>query len=215
MHLEGPQLSAVWQTIDRERSAVADLIDDFSSDELAMASLCAGWTVRDVAAHLTLAHTPPMTAVRDLVRARGSFDRMVHDTAVRHRAPAPDLAASLRRMVGSRRTAPMVTPVEPLLDILVHAQDMVVPLGREHPMPTRAAEIALRRVWSMGWPFHARRRLGAVTLRSTDAPWTRGSGPVVSRSTAALLLLATGRCSAALPRLDGPGVPVLAERLSA
>ncbi|MDE9367766.1 maleylpyruvate isomerase family mycothiol-dependent enzyme [Luteipulveratus sp. YIM 133132] len=114
MHLERPQLSAVWQTIDRERSAVADLIDDFSSDELATASLCEGWTVRDVAAHLTLAHTPPMTAVRDLVRARGSFDRMVHDTAVRHRAPTPDLAASLRRMVGSRRTAPMVTPVEPL-----------------------------------------------------------------------------------------------------
>ncbi|WP_197275032.1 maleylpyruvate isomerase family mycothiol-dependent enzyme [Luteipulveratus halotolerans] len=108
MRLEGSDLSAVWQTIDRERSQVADLVDDFSATELATPSLCEGWTVRDVAAHLALAHTSARTAARELVRARGSFDRMVHDTAVRHRAPVPELSASLRQMVGSHRTAPMV-----------------------------------------------------------------------------------------------------------
>ena len=210
MRLEGSDLSAVWQTIDRERSAVADLVDDFSPAEFATPSLCVGWTVRDVAAHLALAHTPACTAARDLIRARGSFDRMVHGTAVRHRAPVPQLTQSLRQMVGSRRTAPLVTPLEPLLDILVHAQDMVVPLGREREMPVTAAHLALERAWTMGWPFFARRRLRGLTLRADDSAWSRGSGPVVSGSTQTLLLLATGRRSAALPLLDGPGVPALA-----
>nr|BFE80642.1 hypothetical protein GCM10020093_032430 [Planobispora longispora] len=46
----------VWQAIDHERSTLADLFDDLSEKEWATASLCDGWSVRDVAAHLTLAH---------------------------------------------------------------------------------------------------------------------------------------------------------------
>ncbi|WP_197275221.1 hypothetical protein [Luteipulveratus halotolerans] len=84
-----------------------------------------------------------------------------------------------------------------------------MPLGRERAMPLEAATLALDRVWSMGWPFFARRRLRGVTLQATDTSWTRGAGPVVTGSTAALLLLATGRRSAALPQLSGPGARTL------
>ena len=204
---------SVWQSVDDQRRSLADLFDDLSPDEWPVASLCEGWRVRDVAAHLTLAHTGTGTALRDLVRARGSVNRMIHDTAVRRAAlPVAEFGDLLREMAGSRRTAPGVTHLEPLIDVLVHGQDIAVPLGRERPVPAAPAAAAATRVWTMGWPFHARRRLHGVCLRATDSDWTAGTGPEVTGTTGALLLLATGRTGAALPRLDGPGLGLVADR---
>ena len=43
---------AIWAAIDRERLDLADLLDDLDEQEWAHPTLCAGWRVRDVAAHL-------------------------------------------------------------------------------------------------------------------------------------------------------------------
>jgi uncharacterized protein (TIGR03083 family) len=91
-----------------------------------------------------------------------------------------------------------------LLDLLVHGQDIAVPLGLNRQVPPAAGLIALRRSWAMGWPFHARRRLDAFCLRAEDCDWTAGHGPEVSGTAADLLLLMTGRTTAALRRLHGP-----------
>ncbi|MFE2283410.1 maleylpyruvate isomerase family mycothiol-dependent enzyme [Streptomyces sp. NPDC059443] len=215
----------VWRTIDSERLSVADLLDDLSPEEWETPSLCAGWRVRDVAAHLTLAQLGVFPVLVAAVRARGSFDRMIHDTAVRESArPVPEYAPRLRAMAGSRRKAPGVTHLEPMLDILVHGQDITVPLGRTRTMPTGAAATAAQRAWSMGFPFHARRRLAGFRLAATDCDWTayggsrggspHGNGaPTVEGPVSALLMLVTGRYSAALPLLSGPGLPALGERL--
>jgi uncharacterized protein (TIGR03083 family) len=200
----------VWRAIDVERTGLAELLDDLTPAEWAAPSLCAGWRVRDVAAHLTLAHMPPLPAVLAALRARGSFDRMVHDTAVRQAAlPCEEFPDRLRAMVGSRRKAPFVTPLEPLLDVLVHGQDITRPLGRHRPMPPRAAAAAADRVWSMGWPFHAQRRLRGLRLSATDASWSAGDGLAVEGPISALLLLMTGR-ETALDELTGQGVGALA-----
>ena len=61
---------------------------------------------------------------------------MIHDTAVRQaERPVAEYPALLRAMIGSRRKAPFVSDLEPLIDQLVHGQDMVVPLGRTREMP--------------------------------------------------------------------------------
>lgn len=203
----------VWRAVDDERASLADLLDDLSPHEWDVPSLCAGWRVREVAAHLTLAHMGVVPATLAMLRARGSFHRMVHDTAVRQaRLPVDQHAVRLRGMVGSRRKAPGVSHLEPLLDILVHGQDIAVPLGRIRPMPAAAAATAATRVWAMGWPFHARRRLDGFTLAAVDHAWSVGSGPRVEGPVAAILLLLTGR-HAALSELSGPGVPELRVRL--
>lgn len=212
----------VWRTIDGERLSLADLLDDLSPAEWEVPSLCAGWRVRDVVAHLTLAHMGVFPALVAAVRARGSFDRMIHDTAVRESVrPVPEYAPRLRAMAGSRRKAPGVTLLEPMLDVLVHGQDIAVPLGRTRAMPTGAAATAAQRAWSMGFPFHARRRLAGFRLAATDCDWTAGGAPgpgdgrdpLVEGPVSALLLLVTGRHSTALPLLSGPGLPALGERL--
>ncbi|MGY1707007.1 maleylpyruvate isomerase family mycothiol-dependent enzyme [Geodermatophilus sp. SYSU D00697] len=204
-------LDDVWRSIDSERSSLADLLEELSPAEWETPSLCDAWRVRDVAAHLTLAHMGPVAATVAVVRARGSFDRMIRDTALRasHR-PVEEYPRRLRAMVGSRRRAPLVTPLEPLVDVLVHGQDVAVPLGRDRPVPAAAGAAAATRVWEMAFPFRAQRRLRGLRLAATDVGWSAGSGPVVAGPIAALLLLLTGREEAALARLDGEGAQRLA-----
>jgi uncharacterized protein (TIGR03083 family) len=199
-------LDAVWRAIDTERAGLADLIEDLSPAEWETPSLCAGWRVGDVAVHLTQAHSGLGAVLVGAVRARGSFDRMIRDVALRA-APLPreECARRLRAMIGSRRTAPFITAMEPLIDVLVHGQDIAVPLGRNRPVPAAAAAAAAQRVWDVGFPFRARRRLAGLRLAATDADWAVGSGAPVEGPIGALLLLLTGR-PAALDRLTGEGV---------
>ncbi|MEU1839427.1 maleylpyruvate isomerase family mycothiol-dependent enzyme [Micromonospora chersina] len=204
----------VWQTIDDERLSLADLLDDLSAKEWETPSLCAGWRVRDVAAHLTLAHAGTLSAIVWMLRAGGNFNRMVRDSAIRQaELPVDQFAVLLRGMVRSRKKAPGVSHLEPLLDILVHGQDIAIPLARPRPMPAVAAASAATRVWSMGWPFHAQRRLDGLKLVATDHSWSAGHGVLVEGPMAALLLVLTGRL-AAVPQLSGPGVTELEARQS-
>ena len=203
-------LDVVWHTVDSERASLADLLDDLSPAEWETPSLCDAWRVRDVAAHLTLAHMGPWPAAIAAVRARGSFDRMIRDSALRTGPlPPEECGRRIRAMVGSRRTAPFVSPVEPLTDVLVHGQDIALPLGRTRPVPPAAAATSAARVWATGFPFRARRRLAGLHLVATDSDWSAGEGARVEGPTGDLLLLLTGRTAAALPRLTGEGAQLL------
>ena len=100
----------VWQAIDGERASLADLLDSLSEQEWEAPSLCAGWRVRDVAAHLTLAQMGLFPAVVAAVRARGNFNRMVHDTAVRQaRRPVREYAPLAPEMSAGRVGGPQGT----------------------------------------------------------------------------------------------------------
>ena len=199
----------VWRTIDAQRSELADLIETFSADDWETSSLCTGWRVREVAAHLDSRADQAAEAIGPMVRARGKFDRFIHQTALRQAGlPVEDYPRLLRAMVGSRRKAPFVSDLEPLIDVLVHGQDMTVPLGRTRTMPVEAAATAAQRAWSMGFPFLARKRLAGFTLRASDHPWSAGQGDVVEAPIRDLLMLVTGR-DVVLPSLTGPGADAL------
>jgi uncharacterized protein (TIGR03083 family) len=202
----GMSRDEVWRAIDAERASLADLLDSLAEQEWEVPSLCAGWRVRDVAAHLTLAQMRPLPAVVAAVRARGNFNRMVHDSAVRQarRLPVLQYAPRLRAMAGSRRKAPGVSHLEPLIDVLVHGQDIAIPLGRSRPMPVGTAAAAADRVWPSLFPWRAERKLNGFRLAATDCSWSAGDGLLVEGPIGAILLLLTGR-QAGLARLSGPG----------
>src|SRR5690349_1321026 len=89
----------VWRVIDDERSRLADLMDDFSDSEWRTPSLCREWSVQEVAAHLTLAHTGMRAGLPALIRAGGGFNRMIRDTAIRQaRLPVSEYPRRLRAM---------------------------------------------------------------------------------------------------------------------
>jgi uncharacterized protein (TIGR03083 family) len=206
----------VWQVIDAQRLKLASLLEQLSPDEWQQPSLCAGWTVADVAAHLTLQQLDLAGAIGMMARWRGSLDRTIHDAACRRAAawPTGQIIAGIRDMTGSRRHNIGVTYLETLTDILVHGQDIAIPVGRHHDMPPRAAATAASRVLSMRWPrpLPAARKVAGFRLTATDISWSTGQGPQVSGPIGAILLACTGRLTA-LPQLSGEGAPGLTARL--
>ena len=204
-----------WRVIASERRSLADLLEQLTDEQWEAPSLCGDWRVRDVAAHIAMVPTAPgpLAMARGALRAHGNFNRLNHDLAVRHAdRPTADIVAELRTEADSRRL-PSVTSVTNLgFDILVHGQDIAIPLGVTRPMPTDAAIAGAARVWAMGWPFWARRRLHGYRLTATDANWSAGvAGAEVNGPIDALLLLLTGR-PAGLTRLTGDGAHALRER---
>ena len=204
----------VWRVIDAERVSLAGLLDGLTAAQWQAPSLCAGWRVSEVAAHLTLAHMGVGGAAVAFTRARLNFDRMIYDTARRQakRLPAQRLTGQLRAMAGSRRKAPGISHLEPLIDVLVHGQDIAIPLGLERSMPAEAAMTAASRVWPDLYPFRAASRLRGLRFAATDCDWAAGEGLVVTGPIDAVLLALTGR-PAAITRLSGPGVAELEGRL--
>jgi uncharacterized protein (TIGR03083 family) len=198
-----------WTWLAAGRRDLADLLETLTPEQWEQPSLCAEWRVRDVAAHVAMTPTEPTLGriVTGMVRARGHLWDFGRDVAIAYAArPTDEIVAVLRRDAEAR-TMPALTNAENLLmDVCVHTQDIAVPLGIPHPVPTPAGVAGFERVWTMGWPFWARRRLRGLRLVATDAPVDVGAGAAVEGPLAALLLLVTGRTEAAARRLTGPGV---------
>jgi uncharacterized protein (TIGR03083 family) len=202
-------LEAKWSVIAGQRRALAELVAGIDERDWERPSLCAEWRIKDVVAHLAL--TPQSPGVVRIVaaglRARGNFDVVNRELAVAHAdRPSADLVAELRRLADSRRKPAITTLDNLLFDTLVHVQDVAVPLGLTADMPLDAARAGAERVWRMGWPFWARRRLRGVRLTASDVEWAAGEGAEISGPIQALLLLLTGRTDTALRHLTGPGV---------
>jgi uncharacterized protein (TIGR03083 family) len=195
-----------WSAVRATRLRIADLLEQLTPAEWEQESLCRGWRVRDVAGHIALV---PTITTWDMVavapRARFSPDRINTVLARRNGSRGPaDLLAAIRSHAGTRGTAKVLDTRNALFDVIVHGQDIAIPLDRQLPVPAEHSREGLRRVWTMGWPFHAERRLAGFTLRATDTDWAVGNGPEIAGPALALLLLSTGR-TACLNALQGDG----------
>jgi uncharacterized protein (TIGR03083 family) len=208
----------LWSSLERERHSLAELLGGLTPQQWEHPSLCARWRVKDVAAHVAMTPTATDTGmlVRALLRSRGNLWSAGAALAIAHaERPTELLVEELHRDAASRSMPRLTNADNLLLDILVHGQDICLPLGLERPVPTEAARASFEHVWRMGWPFHARRRMRGVRLVATDARASFGEGPVVAGRLADLLLLMTGRTAAALARLDGEGTAIIAARTDA
>jgi uncharacterized protein (TIGR03083 family) len=208
----------IWAAIDAHRVRTAELLHDLSDDEWVHPSLCDGWTVRDVAAHLTLQQIRLGTALRLATRHPGAIargiNRMIRESACgRADLPVEQIIAEIRGMVGSRRHNIGVTCQETLIDILVHSQDIAMPLGRRLDVDPHAAAVAATRVWSYSGGSKAKVfkkiPLAGFRFSATDIEWAVGAGHDIAGPMVAILLVLTGRL-AALPMLSGDGAAVLA-----
>lgn len=196
-----------WTRVATLRRRIADLLETLAPEDWDRPSLCEGWRVRDVAGHLSL--VPVITSGQLLVagpRARFDLNRINTQLARKHgSAPPAEIVARIREHADRRRTARMLDTRNSLFDLVVHSQDIAVPLDRRFSVDPEDCRLGLERVWEMGFPFHARRRLAGFALRATDADWSAGSGQEVQGDALALLMVLTGRAGTVSDRLDGPG----------
>lgn len=210
--------SEVWAAIDEHRTRFVAMLGELGEPEWATPSLCPGWTVRDVAGHLTVqggvSARQAGALVGSLVRARGDVNVLtLEDGRRRASRPTEEILGDLRATIGARSRPPMVTCRESLIDWLVHSQDVAIPLGRSLDLRPAAAAEAGSRIWAMRWPWFPQRRLRGCRLVAADTDWTRGEGAPVEATMGDLLLLLAGR-DVVLPRLTGPGADPLTARLA-
>lgn len=210
-----------WAAIDTQRLRTTALLDVLTPQEWDTPSLCEGWTVRDVAAHLTLQQLTLGPALAGALRHPGGLNHIINASA-RDRAswPPERLVDEIRGMVGSRRHNVGVTPRETLIDIVVHGQDIAVPLGRTLTVTSWAAVTTAERLW---WSRST--RIGRITAKvfadldhrglrfvATDAAWSAGDGEEVRGSLLSIVLVLAGRPAGA-GALEGPGAARLQRQL--
>ena len=196
------------------REQTADLLRDLTPEQWEAQSLCEGWKVREVAAHLSvLGRMSPISMAQGMVKALGSFNRYVDNDAREHAAKhdTGELIAELRLAANNFNRPPGTSKLDPLADVIVHTLDITVPLGIEWSAPTDAAIAAAERLaFTGGLLMHAKHMRG-LRLEATNANWGRGEGPVVRGPIELLLLLLAGR-RIPLTGLEGDGVEVLRKR---
>ena len=198
-----------------ERRALADQLATLTPQQQATRSLCAAWSVHDVAAHLIM----PMEVsvprvVLAVLLAGGNFDR-ANERITRRLAQRPfaEVVDVLRRKADSRFTPPGSGPEAPLVDVLVHGLDIRRPLQLHRDIPEPRLRKALTFLMTAPSGLVPQGALTGLRFEAEDVDWAHGSGAVVRGTAGALLLAATGR-AAALDSLVGGGVPVLRGRLA-
>ena len=87
----------------------------------------------------------------------------------------------------------MTSDRDPLTDILVHTQDITVPLGIDRAMPTEAAVEVANHLWRMRFPMQPARRLHGVRLIATDADFAVGDGREVRAPIRDVVMILAGR----------------------
>ncbi len=201
------------------RLLAADMFTTLTPDQWRTPSLCAGWTVREVAAHLLAPLETGVGTLRllvDLVRHRGSLNRMVDDTARKVAArPTDELVTGLRERASTRLTPPVMGPSGPMIDTCIHLRDVARPLGLDVCPPPASWRPALDFLVShpASRTFIPRHRLTGLRFITDDQDWRHGDGPEIVGSSEAIAMAVSGR-PAALADLAGPGLNALRRRIA-
>lgn len=196
------------------REDAADLLRGLTPEQWEAQSLCEGWKVREVAAHLSvLGRMSPISIAKGMAKARGSFNRYVDNDAREHAAKhdTGELVAELRLAANTTKRPPGTSKLDPLADVIVHTLDITVPLGIEWTAPPDAAIAAAERLAVTGGLLMNAKHVRGLRLEATNVDWSRGDGPVVRGPMELLLLLMAGR-RIPLTGLEGDGVDALRER---
>ncbi|SDE07436.1 maleylpyruvate isomerase family mycothiol-dependent enzyme [Auraticoccus monumenti] len=206
----------VFSAIADERRGMADLLSGLTDEQFRTQSLCSGWSVQEVAAHLVVpleVSTPRF--VLAIMGAGGSFDRANTRLARQHgQRPVGDLVEVLRRRAGSRWTPPGAGPEAPLTDLLVHGLDIRWPLQLSRRLPAERACASLTFLTTRaGRGLTPKGALDGLRFEAEDVDWSHGDGPAVRGSAESVLLAMTGR-TVALDHLTGEGSATLRARLA-
>ncbi|MFC0673823.1 maleylpyruvate isomerase family mycothiol-dependent enzyme [Brachybacterium hainanense] len=203
------------------RLRLADLLDSLPECAWDSPTLCAGWSVRLMAAHLI----QPMligfgrfflASLRHRGDTAATIDALTRRIAQRERS---ELVAELRTHAGDRVDPPRVGPMGPFADSCIHLRDIARPLGLDADVPTGDWLTLLEHLTSPR-PVPALLppgRLDGLSLLAVDASWSSrsrigGRRGEISGPAEALAMAVTGR-RAALEDLSGPGVPTLEGRI--
>jgi len=117
--------SDLWATIAAERGALAGDLADLTAAQWATPSLCSGWTVRDIVAHLSsTASLNPGTFFLGMAKARFDFERFANDQIAKHRGADPAATLAEFRGLQNSTSAPPGPKTSWLGEVVIHGADV-------------------------------------------------------------------------------------------
>ena len=174
---------------------LADLLEAQPEPGWDTPSLCAGWRVREVVAHMTMAARYDEPAFMTML-ADDDFDftRLSNRVAEQDaQLPVADLLGQLRDERLHQWTPPGGGQQGALNHAVIHGLDVTVPLGVGRPCDDSSIRVVLDELTHGGGHKHFGTEIGGRTLEATDIGWSYGTGPALRGSAADLALHICGR----------------------
>lgn len=203
----------LWRAVHAERAALADDLALLTEAQWDAPSLCRGWSVRHVVAHLTAAASHGRAAwLRSVAGAR--FDFAVHNDRrlAEHLGASPQETLARFRAVVRSTTAPPGPAAAWLGEVVVHAQDVRRPLGLPSAVPVAASTAVAELFVGRDLTVDGRAAVRGLRVEATDGPFRAGDGTEpVQGPTLALTMAIAGRADFC-DDLTGPGVATLRAR---
>ncbi|MFZ0186620.1 MAG: maleylpyruvate isomerase family mycothiol-dependent enzyme [Streptosporangiaceae bacterium] len=189
-------MDTIQDMIAAQRGELAAVLDALPASGWDEPTLCTGWRVREVVAHVTMPFRySGRRFVAELARSRGKFNEMANRVALRDAArmsPA-ELAGAVRSNTGHPWRPPGGGFEGALAHDVIHGLDITVPLGLAFAVP----EERLRRVLPVSAADKTVTFFGAdlagIEFRARDMDWTLGAGTPLTGAAADLLLAMCGR----------------------
>ena len=202
--------SEVWPIVHAERARLVADLRCIPDTAWATPSLCDGWNVHDVVAHLVdSAKTSRFGFIARMIRARLDFDRDNDLGVRRRRADDPRATLEALRAVSDWTLTPPAPLATRLIEAIVHGEDIRRPLGIAADYPLHAVVTALTYQARTGAVMGGgRERIDGLRLVATDSALTYGQGPQVRGRSIDLLMAVSGR-PVPVDALDGPGAAML------
>jgi uncharacterized protein (TIGR03083 family) len=184
-------------------AGLADLLATAPDETWDAPSLCAGWQVRHVVAHVAMpTRLTPAQFGAEMAAAGGDFGVLSDTVAARDAAlPIADHLAALRSAQLHAWQPPGGGAAGALSHAVIHSLDVTVALDRQATAPGEAVTAVLDQLADADGAWFGVDLTG-VRLEATDTGWSRGSGEVVRADSGSLLALLGGRT---LP--DGRSLP--------
>ncbi|MDA3146865.1 maleylpyruvate isomerase family mycothiol-dependent enzyme [Leucobacter sp. UCMA 4100] len=210
-----PSTAEIWSFVHAERGRLADDLAHLTDEQWATPSLCAGWSVHDVLAHLVdTAHTGKLAFVGSMIASAGNFDRANERGVKRHLGATGAHTLEAFRAARTLTKSPPASPSTRLVEAIAHGEDIRRPLGITRDYEAWAIHDAIDYLARTPASFGGCRELAArVRLVTNGGGSSWGEGPEVTASALDLLLTATGR-EVGEGRLSGPGVALVSEHLA-
>ena len=196
-----------------ERAEIADLVASLTPEQWDARTLCEGWRVRDVVAHMfSYEELSTLGLIGTFVK--GPFTRggtnAVALADYADRTPE-QLVALVRAYERPRGLTAGFGGRIALTDGAIHHQDIRRPLGLPRQIPPERL-VAVLEFAKTAPTISARKRIRGLTLTATDLDWTTGDGPEVTGPGESLLMALAGR-RGITDELSGPGLPELVHRI--
>jgi uncharacterized protein (TIGR03083 family) len=203
-----------WTSLKNGREAFAEYLAGLAPDDWTRPSLCAGWTVKDVTAHMLVIPTKTKgTIFRHFLASGFNLDKMNAGfvTAIAASMSPAQIVSTTRASAGSHGRPPGLPLPGVFNELVVHSSDVAAALGKPFTLPTADYIAALDHLKQTQPVFKSKERVAGLRLRATDAEWTNGEGPLVEGPIQQLVLAVAGRPSA-IDHLSGDGVATFRSR---